>query len=115
MVEDACFFCQLPGFVDHGLGDVEVGYLQSLTGQQDREAAAAGTAVKDGLNAVQVAEQLPLDMRLLHDIVDEGLLPFRFQFSLVREVPHPFGNLCAVIHISLLLPACVHYKLKRHK
>ena len=114
-VEDTGLFRQLPGFVDHGLGNIEVCDLQPLPGEQDGKAAAAGSAVKDGLNAIQVAEQFPLDMRLLYNIVDKGLLPLRLQFSLIREVPHPICNPGTVIHMIILLPACVYYKLKRHK
>ena len=87
-------------------------HLQSLLCQQDGKASAAGPAVKDRPDAVQVRQQFLFDMRLLHDIVNKGLLPFRFQLAFVRLIPHPFGDLCTVVHNRILpvayrsLPDC---------
>ena len=77
-------------------------HLQPLLCQQNGKASAAGPAVKDRPDAVQVRQQFPLDMRLLHDIVNKGLLPFRFPFAFVRLIPHPFGDPGTVIHDWIL-------------
>ena len=88
-VQYAFLFRQLPGFVDHGLGNIEVGHLAALLCQQDGEASASGTAVKHGPDPVKVLQQSPLDVILLDDVVDISRFPAALQFSLVRQVPLP--------------------------
>ena len=75
-----------------------MGDLQSLPGQQDGKTAASGSAVKHRVNSVQVFQEFMLDMAFLHDVVNKGLLAFRFPFSLVGKVPHSFGNSGTVLH-----------------
>ena len=72
-------------------------YLQMATGAWSSQNDPT-SQWKNRLNAIQMIQQLPFDMRFLHNIINEGLFPFCLQFSLVREVPHPLGNPCTVIH-----------------
>ncbi len=68
-----------------------MGHLEAALGQEDGEPPAAGTAVKDGVEALQAGQQFPLDVVLLDDVIDVDLLPAALQFP-----PCPAGSTCAL-------------------
>ena len=84
---------QIPRFLQHGAGQVEMGDVQPTPCKQNGKTPVARPSVKDGFNALQMPQNLPFEMRLLNNVVYKELLPVRLLIRLLRQIPKAAGDI----------------------